>query len=463
MKNFTANQIYTLAFGLFLGLTIWKFGNPVILDHVITAPASASDLLNDSWPIRWATLILAPFVLVGGFLIIQKHFSWPANPWLWRLPMIWFGWQLFSAVETVDAHLTTQTLWQFSGCIAGYFIGALLFARENSLRWLLIGLLAAFTFCLVHAVDQKLFEYPLNHKLLLAGERDGWTNFPPDAVADMKNEHVIIITNGIEVANPAILDKMAKGRVSGTLVYPNALAGLIILLLPLSITLAFGATRKLKPAIRFAAIVMTVFLGSAAFFWTGSKLGWLIALGLAGLFLLRLDWPSKLKLTVIAFVLLVGLGIFAVRFHHYFAAGATSVGARFDYWRAALETSITYPLAGTGPGTFQRPYTHLKSPAAEMARLTHNDYLEQFSDSGALGGLAYAAWIFLALTKIGKKFWHSRDSISLAIFAGLLGWFAQGLGEFGLYVPALAWTAFTLLGYLIGQKINELDKNSRNN
>jgi hypothetical protein len=64
-----------------------------------------------------------------------------------------------------------------------------------------------------------------------------------------------------------------------------------------------------------------------------------------------------------------GLGIFAVRFHNYFAAGATSVGARFDYWRAAVQTTIANPLLGTGPGTFQRPYAQLKSPEAEMARL----------------------------------------------------------------------------------------------
>jgi hypothetical protein len=42
--------------------------------------------------------------------------------------------------------------------------------------------------------------------------------------------------------------------------------------------------------------------------------------------------------------------------------------------------------------------------------------------------------------------------LSFAIFLGLLGWFAQGLGEFGLFVPALAWTAFTLVGCLIGQE-----------
>jgi len=43
-----------------------------------------------------------------------------------------------------------------------------------------------------------------------------------------------------------------------------------------------------------------------------------------------------------------------------------------------------------------------------------------------------------------------------AIFAGLVGWFAQGLGEFSLYIPALAWTAFTLLGCLAGAQLNSV-------
>ena len=50
MKNLTATKIYALAFGLFLGLCIWKFGNPVILDNKIPTPVSASDFLNDPWP-----------------------------------------------------------------------------------------------------------------------------------------------------------------------------------------------------------------------------------------------------------------------------------------------------------------------------------------------------------------------------------------------------------------------------
>jgi hypothetical protein len=464
---------YALVFGLFLGLCIWKFGNPVVLDQKIVPPRSWQEYWADAWPAHWANWIWPFLAAWAGWLGLKNKAAKLPSKWLWLLPLGWLGWQFAAAMHTVGPELTTATLWQFSGCVACYFIGARLFgaAAESSQTvsrvkspaggviggmpsarlLLLAGVLMAFTYCLIRAVDQHVFEYPVNYQVLVEGEHNGWTNFPPATVADMKAEGAIITTNGLEVANPLILSKFQKGRASGTLVYPNALAEIILLLWPAALALAFGATQKLRALVRWAAISLTILLGGAAFFWSGSKLGWLIAIGLAGLITLRRDWPRKLKLTAVAAVVVIGLGVFAVRFHHYFAAGATSASARFDYWRAAAQITAAHPLVGSGPGTFGVPYAQIKSPQSEMARLTHNDFLEQFCDSGVPGGLLYSAWIILALVVVGKKLWRSDDRLAAAIFLGLLGWFAQGLGEFGLYVPALAWTAFTLLGGLVGQ------------
>lgn len=474
-------NVYALAFGLFLGLCIWKFGDPVVLDRIITPPGNWSEFLNDSWPTHWANWILAPLVVWGAVLAFLRgaRYGQAGLPsrWLWLLPVIWLAWQFASASRTVSPPLTAATLWQLAGCVGCYFLGAYLFARPARMPWLLAGVLAAFAFCLVRGVDQRVFEYPQNYQELVQGERTSWTNFPPTMVAEMKTEGLILTTNGVDVANPMILQKFAHGRVCGTLVYPNALAQLILLVWPVALALVFGAAQRLRPMVRWAAIVLTVFLGGATFFWTGSKLGWLLAIGLVGVVLLRLDWSKKLKLMAVTTVFVLGLGIFAVRFHHYFAAGATSAGARFDYWRAAAQITAGNPLFGTGPGTFSQPYERIKAPESEMARLAHNDYLEQFCDSGVVGGIAYSAWILVALAITGRKIWpkpfaksdfqqgksstppaikQSANSggtgFEFAVFLGLLGWFTQGLGEFGLYVPALAWTAFTLLGCLIGRK-----------
>ena len=447
-KTISGSDLYALAFGLFLGLAILKFGNPVILDHNINPPASLSEAWTDFWPTHWGNWIWPPLALAGAAFAFAAQIRWPGLRRLWALPLLWFGWQLFSATHTVDAGLTATTLPQFAGCVACYFTGALVLGRERSVRWLLIGVLAAFAFCLIKGINQRLVEFPQSRQLLLESGQSGWTNIPPEMFRQMKRDGVVITTNGVDVANPAILAKFAKGRVHGTLVYPNALAGAILLLWPVSLALAISGTKQLRPPMRMAVIGLTFLLGGPGLYWTGSKFGWLIALALGGACLFRPKWPMRLKLAALTGILLIGLGIFAVRFHGYFATGATSLGARFDYWRAAAQTTCRHPWLGTGPGTFQRPYAQLKPPEAETTRLAHNDYLEQFSDSGIVGGLAYGAWIVLSLAAISRRVWRHGNPMTFALLIGLLGWFIQGLGEFGLYIPALAWTAFTLLGVL---------------
>ncbi len=452
-KKLAANEIYAIAFGLFLGLCILKFGNPVILDKKFYPLISLSEYWSDAWPPHWANWFLVPLAVIGAFLAVASSASQrPRCPrWLLVLPLLWLGWQILSSGQTVDAALTASTLWQFFGCVACYFIGMFLFNRSRALHFLLGGIFAAYVICLIHATQQHV-EFPRDKTILLQGQRLGWTNFPPQAILEMKRDQTIITTNGMDIVNPAILARFAKGRVMGSLVYPNALAGIILLLFPISFVLAVNGAKTLRPVVGIPAIGLTVALAAAAFFWSGSKFGWLIALFMLGLCLLRLPWPAKWKIFALAMAAILGIGIFALRFQNYFENGATSAVARLDYWRAAVQTTGSHPLFGTGPGTFQRPYAKLKSPDAEMARLAHNDYLEQFSDSGIIGGIFYFIWIVSALGFIGQRLWKSQNLFAFALFLGLLGWFIQGFGEFELFIPALAWTAFAFLGCLVGWK-----------
>jgi hypothetical protein len=45
----------------------------------------------------------------------------------------------------------------------------------------------------------------------------------------------------------------------------------------------------------------------------------------------------------------------------------------------------------------------------------------------------------------------SDDWQTFTVWLGVLGWSLQGLVEFGLYIPALAWPAFAFLGWLLGR------------
>src|ERR1043166_3755944 len=99
-KRLTAEELFALAFGLFLGLAIVKFGNPVILDPFITVPRKGSQYLHDTWPPSWAAQLLVPFALAGAWLAIVRKARWPDGRLLWVLPLVWFTWQFVSATQT---------------------------------------------------------------------------------------------------------------------------------------------------------------------------------------------------------------------------------------------------------------------------------------------------------------------------------------------------------------------------
>ncbi|MFO1477390.1 MAG: O-antigen ligase family protein [Verrucomicrobiota bacterium] len=437
--------------GLLLGLSILKFGNPVILDRRIPPPNDLLELWLYPWPLHWAFRLLLPLGIAAlALALTQRAQRMPAIA-LAALPLAWLGWQVVAGIGTLDASLTGITLLQWMACVGFYFAGACLIFPRRAWHALMIGVLAGFGFCLVKAAHQRLVEFPQERKALIEGQQGGWTNFTPALMAELRADGTIVTTNGAEIVNPVILAKYNKARVHGTLMYPNTLAGIVLLLGPAAWVLAWESTRRFRPATRAAAIAMTAALLGLVLVWTGSKLGWLVAVLLLSLAALRFPWPRRAKWALVAAVLLAGGGVFAVRFHHYFATGATSASARLDYWRAAATITRQHPWQGTGPGTFQLPYAAMKSPESEMARLVHNDYLEQFCDSGVPGGLLYLAWILAALAWAGRRAWGSPDRERAAVFLGVLGWFLQGLGEFSLYIPAMAWTAFLLLGWLLSE------------
>ena len=78
-RRSTLDLIYALAYGLFLGLAILKFGNPVILDEKIFTPTSFSDAWHNAWPTHWSNWILLTVALAGGALALTGRWRWPGN------------------------------------------------------------------------------------------------------------------------------------------------------------------------------------------------------------------------------------------------------------------------------------------------------------------------------------------------------------------------------------------------
>ena len=85
-----------------------------------------------------------------------------------------------------------------------------------------------------------------------------------------------------------------------------------------------------------------------------------------------------------------------------------------------------------------------------MARLAHNDYLQQASDAGFCVCLADIAFISGVLWVLYRKSDINIYPRRLALWLGIAAVCLQGFSEFNLYIPALAWPVFLFLGYLWG-------------
>ena len=446
LHNERSAWLFATCFGGFLGLCLLKFGNPPIMEKWVTAPNDIYEFfLGSPWPITWAYVLV---LVLAAMSLLVGRWRIPAPAWLTGLLVAWFLCLCLSSLRTADPGLTKPTLAHLFVCVVCFFAGVFSSAAPTRPTWVLPGLFCALL--LVIAV--------------------GWEQHF-GGLEQTRRYFFLYIYPKLKEAPPDYLKKISSTRIFSTLFYPNALAGAILLLLPVSLEFIWQARRRFTLAAR-VFLVNAVAIGAlACLYWSGSKGGWLLMLVLGLIWLLRLSFDVRLKRALLGLILVVGLAGFAWRYAAFFQKGATSVTARFDYWRAAVQTALARPLTGTGPGTFAIAYAKVKRPESEMSRLVHNDYLEQASDSGVPAFVAYAAFIVGVLVVarpnrsrtastnqarepargMGQEGTGEEDSILFAMWLGLLGWALQGIMEFSLYIPGLAWPAFAFMGILLGR------------
>lgn len=422
-------RIFAGVFGAFLGLGLLKFGDPPIMEKYVTAPQGIWEfLLNSPWPIHWAHLLL---VGVGALGLWAAR--WRADPpiWLLVLPVLWLIWEAAAATQTVSPELSRVTVWHLASCVACFYLGfcSLRHGRLFGSFWNI--LFCAFLLVLAVGWQQRF-----------------------GGLAETRRYFYAYIYPEMREVPPEYLKKLSSNRIFSTLFYPNALAGGLLLLLPAMLATAWNMRERFTAGARQFLVAVVAVGALGCLYWSGSKGGWLLMLCLGLIASLRLRLSMRVKAVLVTIVLVAGLAGFVVKYAGFFERGATSVSARFDYWRAALLIAETHPVFGTGPGTFSIPYQSLKRPESESARLVHNDYLEQACDSGILGAAFYAVFIF------GSLGWSFRsrtdktpDWFRFSVWLGVLGWSLQGFFEFALYIPSLSWLAFAMLGWLLQDEV----------
>ena len=237
---------------------------------------------------------------------------------------------------------------------------------------------------------------------------------------------------------PAALYTVGHGRAIGTFIVPGELAGYLIVYVPFAYALAAGAPHPLRLLARIGVVA-----GAAAFVLTFSRAGWIgMAAAIAFFVFARQGRRGVRYAVVVVAAAMVALGV-VFNSHHDPSENFT----RLSIWQAALATFARFPLTGVGPFEFSTVYGLVRLPDAEPTAFHAHSFLLTVAAEAGLVGVAAALfgwWRFAVVLGERLRRADARPALALAIAAGLVGTWVQGLVDmvsvvlFALWLPVMA-------------------------
>ena len=251
---------------------------------------------------------------------------------------------------------------------------------------------------------------------------------------------------------------------------PNAVAGILMIGLPLGMGLFAGAEERLEKLLLgfgMAAIL-------CALWFTGSKGGLgAAAVGIVSWLILCAakkgvpsGWWNGLAAAIVGgSVLIAVLGFGASRLGTSSFAGRLgeggaaeqSVGFRTALWKDSLKVVMEKPVTGQGAGAYSIAVR--KSGTTLGSELAHQTYLQMAAEYGVVGVLIAVALVFVWLVAVLRK--HPSEPpdktiLRYAVVAAVLAIGANGLVESNLSFFGIRVALFALLGLGLNLSVDGL-------
>ncbi|MFC2140286.1 O-antigen ligase family protein [Candidatus Auribacterota bacterium] len=455
-----------ILFSLFMILFLapLKFGLPFIEGISRLYPEKLVEWIFFSWPKEFGEIfIIFTFTLFLIKCVIQGEFRYRKTPFdIYHLGFL--SLLILTTFLSVNKYRSVAFLFQMVSSLLLFYL--VIYNLDQREIWLYLSIAILVSTILISLYGLYQYFYGLK-------ETQNWV---------LESQ-----ANG-KFFSPAFLLRLSGLRVFSTFVYPNALAGFLVLILPFMVGIYFLQPAQLKYRI-FIYTLGISFFGMVIFLYTSEKInlslvGFLLILGFPFLNLLTLFLTfSKggfftLFLIFTCFVyfyfkkgkfkryktLIFSLYVIIIILFSYSLFGgrmgekvtqrikAPTLQARLGYWRAGLKMIAEKPFLGSGPATYGVLYSHYKLPRAENSQLAHNNYLQIAAETGILGFLFFLLLWGVALKNVLRYFslnlftffkektFLERNQKILSFTSGfaILSFAIHGMVDFDLYIPALS-------------------------
>jgi O-antigen ligase len=257
-----------------------------------------------------------------------------------------------------------------------------------------------------------------------------------------------IVLSELDPRSLLAVKKLVSDRVFGTFVYPNALGGFLIVLIP--VCLGCFMSFRLGPVKLLSGLVLLIAAGTLMLSRSKASIGIVTMCLLALVYYARHARTLSNAAWVFLSMIIIAAGT-GMLFWGYGSGLAERLqatgGARLDYWHAAVRMIRDNPLRGWGSGGFTRNYLVYCQPGAEEARLAHNALLNIWTDYGLCGFIGLVTAIGIPLL---TSLWHTATDkpfnwISSACFTAALGFSLHCLVDFDFHIPGIVLPALTVL------------------
>jgi len=430
-----------------------KFTETLALDHLVHWPRGL-EWLTHIWPSS-LFFVCNAFLVIAALWLLRDEIQLKGNVMLAVAFFLLI--QGLSAAMSIDRSISWLFFQWFFSLAAAFCLGSWLVKNSSDLESLLFAWLTASVIVVWSGWNQAMGGLEEVRKLLATQPQ-------------LSREH------------PLVDDWARIDRIYATFMTPNALAGYLVATLgviPVWLHLNEASDSSAKKSWFARGFLTLLALACLYCFWrTQSKSGFLILLFTAvfaqamlapswrralagGLLLLllsaalfRLGYMRVTRDEPVSPSILAKLDIAPYRRKDATKSGLESLSSRIEFWRAAAAIAADHPLLGSGPGTFAELYPRYKRPGALDTRLVHNNYLQLAAESGLLGLFSFLAWISLALQVVWKKARAAEEGqrrMIVLLGCACVSFLLQGLADYNLYTPGLAWPTFVLMGILAGQ------------
>ena len=242
------------------------------------------------------------------------------------------------------------------------------------------------------------------------------------------------------------LRKVESGRVFSTFALPAALAGFLLMTIPLTLFLVvISQSRRSRVFYLFLLIIQSVGL------FLSFSLGALIALFLSLLVVIWFKFRRRLSMVIaLSSVFVVAAFIFFsyrnIALSRFLDTDSPLI-LRWGNWKAALLMIRDHPLFGVGNASFGIAFSQYREWWMNESHFAHDSFLQIVAENG-LFALPFLAIFLFLLLKGAVNAENGRASQSLKPFVSFscLTFIFHNLFDFTFYLPSVAFLFFSLCG-----------------